>query len=246
MQKTVQKMKKLGFSEKEISVYFSILRQQRVRMSQIVKDIKIKRSSVYYAIDKLIEKGLIIQVIQEDKKYYIPENTKGAFDKLVVEQKNIVNDILPDLKNIIGDNLIQPKIKIYRHKLGMKKLLETILNCQEKMVRYYISDFNVENLVGEKFVDKLIQKRIKLEIKAKSLRSFKYKPKREQNILHSGQLRKVQFLPEKVKIKPYMAIFDDKVIVISSVREKLGFIIQSQDFADAQKIIFELLWDDLN
>jgi len=245
MQKIIQKMKKIGFSEKEISVYFSILRQQRVRISQVVKDTKIKRSSVYYAIDKLTGKELITQVIQEDKKYYIPENIKEAFSNLVVEQKNIVSDILPDLKNIIGDNSIQPKIKIYRHKIGMKRLLGNILNCQKKTVRYYISDFNVERLVGEKFLDKFIEKRIEIGIRAKSLRSFKYKPRREKKGLHSEQLREVRFLSDKADIKPYMAIFDNKVIVISSVKEKLGFIIESKDFAEAQKTIFDLLWNNL-
>ncbi len=239
---TVNKLKNLGFSEKEIAVYFIILRRQQVRVSQIAKATSIKRSSIYYSLDKLIEKGFITQIIQEDKKYYIPEDVKKVFEQLLIEQKTTVKDILPDLKDMIGDNLIQPKIKIYKHKIGMKRLLDNILKCEEKVIRYYISDFNVEKLVGENFVESLVRKRIELGIEAMSLRSFEYNPKRYKNKLHSEQLRKTKFLPEKTKIKPYIAIFDNKVIIISSVKEKVGFIVESKDFADAQKVIFDLLW----
>lgn len=42
-----------------------------------------------------------------------------------------------------------------------------------------------------------------------------------------------------------MAIYDNKVVVISTKEEKLGFIIESQEFAQAQKVIFDMLWDNV-
>ncbi len=237
-------MEQLGFSEKEIKVYFTILKYQRVRVSQITKDTNIKRTSIYYAIDKLLDKNLITVVIQEDKKYYIPEDPKKSLNQLVTEQKNIVDDILPSLKNIIGDDVIHPKIKIYRQKEGIKRMMWTMLDCREKLVRYYLYDPSVEEFVGEKFLNEFTEKRISLEIKVKTFRSLDYKPMREEKKLGSKELREVLYLPKNIKIKPSISIFDDKIVVISP-KEKLGFVVQSQDFTDAQKTIFDLLWDSL-
>lgn len=245
----VEQMKKLGFSEKEIMIYLTILRIQKARLAQIVKNTEIKRTTAYHCIDKLLKRGLVTIATQEDKKFYIPEDPKDALNYLINEQKDVVADILPDLTNIIGDNAIYPKIKVYRQQAGMKKLLEYQMNCKEKVIRYYLSEPNVDELVGEKFVDdflkKLTKKRVKTGVNIRALRSLDYSVKREKGILHSQELRAIRFLPKNVKIKPFILMFDNKVIIISSTKEKLGFIIESQDFADAQKIIFDMLWENL-
>lgn len=159
------------------------------------------------------------------------------------ERKDTIANVLPDLKNIFGQDGFQPEIKIYRHKSGLKKIFEDILTCREKLCRYYISGFNIEDLLGEKFVDEFVKKRIKIGIKSLSLRSFKYKPKREKGITHIKQRREVRFMPEETDIKPYICIYDNKVVVVSSKEERLGFIIESKDFSDAQKAIFDIIWN---
>ena len=57
------------------------------------------------------------------------------------------------------------------------------------------------------------------------------------------QLRQVKFLSKEDKIKPYICIYDNKVAVISTRKEKLGFIIESKEYAEAQKAIFDMIWD---
>ena len=47
--------------------------------------------------------------------------------------------------------------------------------------------------------------------------------------------------PDKFYFSPEINIYDDKVM-IASLREKLGIIIQSAEIADAMKIIHDLAW----
>ena len=83
----------------------------------------------------------------------------------------------------------------------------------------------------------------KVGITSLSLRAFeKYHPKWEDEGTHAQQHRKVRFLPEQYFINPYMTIYDNKVVVLLR-EEKMGFIIESKEFADAQKIIFDMLWN---
>ena len=227
----------LGISRREARIYITALKIKKATVAQIASNADIKRTTVYHCLDSLIEKDLISKIIKDGKKYYFAEDPKTSLNNLLREQKDAISGVLPELKNIFGQDGFQPEIKIYRHKSGLKKVFEDILTCKEKIDRYYISDFNVEDLLGEKFVDEFVKKRIKAGIKSLSLRSFKYKPKREKGIPHAKQLREARFMQKGIDIKPYICVYDNKVAVISSKEERLGFIIESKDFSAAQKAI---------
>ena len=245
MENIEDKLKDLGISRKEALIYIAVLKTKKATVAQIAGATEIKRTTVYHCLDSLIEKGLVSKTIKDSKKYYFAEDPKESLNNLLREQKDAIAGVLPELKNIFGQDSFQPEIRIYRYKSGLKKVFEDILTCQEKIDRYYISDFNVEDLLGEKFVDEFVKKRIKTGIKSLSLRSFKYKPRREKGIPHTKQLREARFMPEGIDIKPYICIYDNKVAVISSKEERLGFIIESKDFSDAQKAIFDIIWDSV-
>lgn len=98
-------------------------------------------------------------------------------------------------------------------------------------------------MAGADFIDDFVKRRIATGVKSLALRSFKYKPEREKETTHAQQKRKVKFIPDNIIIKPYICIYDDKVAMISTKEEKLGFIIESKEFADAQKAIFDMAWN---
>ncbi len=242
MKNIKKQLENLGFSEKEADVYLAVLKLKEATILQLAKITNIKRTTVYHLIDGLAEKGLVNKIIKNDKKYYLAENPKESLNNLLAEKKNIINSISPDLKNIFGQGALIPEIRIYRNISGIKKIFDDILTCEEKLCRYYIHSFNIEDLLSEKAVDNFVKKRIELGIKSLSLRSFKYKPKREKGVFHAKQLREVKFLPESAIIKPYICIYDNKVVVISTKEERIGFIVESKEFADAQKAIFDMVW----
>lgn len=149
------------------------------------------------------------------------------------------------LKDVYGKGADHPEIKIYYNTHGLRKICEDALECKEKIARYFLSDFNLEELIDESFVDDFVKKRIEKGIKSLALRSFNYKPLREAAIPKKEQLREVKYMPEKLFIKPYICIYDNRVAMISSKEGKFGFIIESQEFAEAQKQIFNILWNNI-
>lgn len=233
----------LGISGKEKEIYLAILRLKKASIIQLSQSANIKRTTVYHCLDSLIEKGLVLKISEDDKHYYICEDPELSFKSLVEENKKAASFVIPELKNIFGNMSFHPEIRVYHQTAGLKKIFEDVLTAKEKISRYYISDFNLEELLGKDFVDDFVERRIKAEIRSKSLRSFQYKPEREKDTTHAKQLREVKFVSENVIIKPYMAIYDNKVAVISTPDEKLGFIIESKEFADAQKAIFDIIWN---
>ncbi len=245
MENIEKKLEDLGIAGKETDVYLAILKLKKATVIELSRITGIKRTTIYHCLENLEEKGLIIKIIKDDKKHYLAEEPKVSLNNLLQEKKSAIDFVTPELENIFGKGAYHPEIRVYRNTSGIKKILEDILTCKEKTCRYYISEFNIEDILGEKPVDEFVKKRIQAGIKSLSLRSFKYKPEREKGETHAKQLREVKFLPENVFIKPYMCIYDNKVSVISTKEEKLGFIIESKEFADAQKAIFDMIWNSV-
>jgi sugar-specific transcriptional regulator TrmB len=243
MEKIIQNLENLGISGKEVDAYLALLKLRSATVIQLAKTTGLKRTTVYHCLEDLISKGLVSKVEKNDKKTYMAEDPKVALGNILNEKKESIDLVVPSLKEMFGIGVFQPEIRIYRNISGLRKIFEDLLKCEEKISRYYLSGTILEELMGEEFVETFVRKRIKAGITSLSLRAFeKYHPKWEKEGTHAQQHRKVKFLPEQYLVKPYMTIYDNKVVVISG-QEKMGFIIESKEFADAQKIIFDMLWD---
>jgi HTH-type transcriptional regulator, sugar sensing transcriptional regulator len=240
-----EKLKILELNEKEAKIYGAILRARRATVIELAKATGIKRTTVYHCLDALAEKGLINRIIKDNHKYYYAEDPEESLRGVMREREENIKKLIPDLKAIFGTELYQPEIRIYRHLGGIRKILEDIIDTKEPVARYYLSDYNLEDMAGADYVDSFVKRRIESGVKSLALRSFKYKPEREKGRTHAQQNREVRFVPENVIIKPYVCVYDDKVAMISTKEEKFGFIIQSHEFAEAQKAIFDMIWNSV-
>jgi sugar-specific transcriptional regulator TrmB len=240
-----EKLKILELNDKEAKIYWAILRARRATVIELAKATGIKRTTVYHCLDALVGKGLINRIIKDSHKYYYAEDPEESLKSMVKEKEEAIKKLIPDLKSIFGTELYQPEIRIYRNVSGIRKVLEDIIATKEPVARYYLSEYNLEDMAGADFVDDFVKRRIASGVKSLALRSFKYKPEREKDTTHDKQNREVRFVPENIIIKPYICIYDDKVAMISTKDEKLGFIVQSHEFAEAQKAIFDMIWNSV-
>jgi sugar-specific transcriptional regulator TrmB len=242
MENITKKLETLGIIGKEAEIYLELLKLKQSPLTNLAKAANVKRTSVYYCLDALIKKGLVGVIVKNNKKLYYPEEPKDGLGGLVAQQKSAVEDLLPQLKDIFGKGSSLPTIKMYYNTAGIKNIFEDVLSCKEKVGRYYVSDFSVDELLGDVFLKSFVKKRIAAGIKSLSMRTSSYAPKRETEMQSSKQLRETKIMPEGVNFSPYMCVYDNKTVVIS-VKEKMGFIIESQEFATAQKTIFDTIWN---
>lgn len=245
MENFEQNLKPLGIDGKDAEIYLALLRLKKATVIQLARITQIKRTTVYHCLDNLISKGVIRKSVENEKSYYIAEDPHACLDTLLEEKRRAIKRAIPELVGIFGTGLDYPDIKVYHNLSGAKKVLTDILTCKEKLCRYYLTGFSLEDYFGNEVVNEFVSKRINAGIHSKALRSFEYKPEREKESTHAKQLREVKFLPENVKMKTYICIYDNKVSGISSKEEKLGFIIESKEFADAQKAIFDMIWNTI-
>lgn len=239
-----QELTNLGLSEKEAKVYLSALELGPTSIQNLTRKSGIKRSTVYEMIKNLEVKKLISETVSGKRKIYIaasPENLK----RQIHEQEKLLNQLLPELRAISNTGFAKPKIMFYEGKEGVREIYRDTLNSKSKKA-YWVSPIqSMYDTIGEDFLVKNVEDRIKKKIWIKSIHvttknvsSYKFlQPENYEN-----SYRAIKFTPTGINFENTIAIYDNRVAVISSKREGFGFIIESEDYADTMKTFYDLLW----
>ncbi len=234
----------IGFSQKEVLVYLSLLSLGKGTVSQIARKAGINRPSGYHILTSLELKGVINASGKEPKKEYVA-NSPDEIEKLLLKKRddyeNYIKEarkIIPELKSMHNINN-RPKISFYEGKDGLQKVYEDTLTSKEDILAY-ASVEDVHSTLPNYFplyYKRRARKNINIRAifpgseDAKKLKKFDQEEKRQSVLV---PIDKFSFHPE-------INIYDNKVM-IASWREKLGIIIESSEIADAMKKVFELAW----
>ncbi|MFH1175456.1 MAG: helix-turn-helix domain-containing protein [bacterium] len=239
-----QNLLQLGLDEKEAKVYLAALELGPANIQNLTKKSGIKRSTVYEMIKNLKEMGLMSETTKGKRKLLIaadPENLK----KNLVQKERLLAEILPELKSISNIGFIKPKIMFFEGREGLREIYWDTLKVKNKM-EYWVSPIrDIAETVGEDFLIKYIDERVRKNIWIKSLHiSNKRIPyKYLDPSTYQKTLRQVRISPPNIDIANTIAIYDNKVAVMSSKKEGFGFIIESVDYANTMKVFYDLLWN---
>jgi HTH-type transcriptional regulator, sugar sensing transcriptional regulator len=242
----IQSLLELGLSQREALVYVAVLEVGHGVVTEITRRAGINRTTGYDILTSLVNKGLISVSGKRPKQEYAAENPDKLLQYLkdqqnVAEQRMITaQSFIPQLKAVhkLGD---RPKVRYYEGVDGLKEVYEDTLRSKEDLRSLAHVD-EAENAL-EGYFPKYYQRRAANNIAIRAIfpdspgaRHLKTKDgieKRKSLIVSSNEF----------DLKPEINVYDDKVM-IASWREKLGIIIESQEIADAMKMLFELAWKE--
>lgn len=242
--KNIENLKQLGLSDKEARVYLSALEYGPTTLAQIAQKAGIKRTTIYEFLDDLLARGVLIMTVSGKRAYYTglpPEN----LEKLIEKQKEVIQGLIPELSLLTKKNPASPKVRFYEGVDGMKHVYSDTLTGAEGEEALFYSNFKeayetMTNSFWETYTKKRVEKRVLMkgitpdsEYVSKSDRANK------------KVFREVVVVPEeKLDISNEIIIYSNKVAIIS-LRERVGIIVESQQIADTQRKIFNLLWESL-
>src|SRR3989338_4063078 len=86
----------LGLLESESKTYFALLSIGQCSAGKIAKETKLNRVSIYKALFKLVDLGLVSYTIKANKKEYSASNP-NSIKKLIEEKQNQLNALLTAL-----------------------------------------------------------------------------------------------------------------------------------------------------
>jgi len=221
-----------GLTKVESKVYLVILDLGPSLAGQISRKSGIHRRTIYDALDRLAEKGLISYIVKNNRRYYEAVNPDRLLD-LIKEKESEIQSALPNLQEIFAKTKIREETMFYKGKEGLKAAFEDQINEGKEILVLGASAEASEILQFYfKWYDK---RRREKHIKLKLIANLGAKGKIK------APLSEIRYLPE---LGPTATnIYGDKVaIILWSKENPLAVIIKNKEIADSYRKFFEHMW----
>jgi sugar-specific transcriptional regulator TrmB len=241
-------LREIGLTETESRIYLTGLSYDYISVSELEKQTRIKRTTIYHAINTLMQKGLASKKGTEAKFVFSmtrPSNIRRLIDNKIENleaKREEVSKIIPLLNDQIAKQEDSFKISHFEGEEGVKLVVDEALYCKSRKwdiiapYRNFFSEFD------EQYAKYFMKTRKYNEIKARSLWE---RGKGRRNLsIQDINTRNPRFLPDNMtgKFESVIIIFDDKIAIISYLKELSAILIQSQETHDTFSAMFEGLW----
>lgn len=241
-------LKNFNLAEKEILVFKKVLEFGSQPASNIARITELPRNTVRSILDNLVKKGLLVKTNRANTQYYSVEKKENII-RALKHKKIRLNEDIDNQINLIenfGDELTfrhnsksRPKITFYEGQAGLEKVYEDTLQSKEEILSWASFDSMDETL--PKYFNTYFARRAKKKISIRSIHPDTERA-REHTKRDNKEMRTSMLVPkDKYNFVPEIQVYNNKVN-ISSWKEKIGIIIESNEIADALKKIFELSW----
>lgn len=215
----IELLQKIGLEDKEIVIYMASLEHDLNTPTSIAKQTGIKRTTVYFYLEKLLNKGLIAQKVKKAKKFIVCLPTKNAIQNYLENQKDKINagekmlgQLPAEKTNLL--NTLPTQVYYYEGKEGVKTLINSIL-AEKENIYWFGSMDNVLSVVDEEqFYHLFTLKRMVQNTSSYALtdkRILSYKRFSEQ----LGNFRFFKFLNKDFEIPALLVLFGSSIGLIS-------------------------------
>jgi sugar-specific transcriptional regulator TrmB len=235
-----KKLKEFGLNEKEAAVYIALLELGEAKAQEIAKKARVVRPAVYDVLNRLKEDGLV-GTINKGKVAYFVANSPDTIKRNLEDKQKSFDQLLPELKSVFNTTKTKPKILFYEGIEGVKTVFEDTLTTRDKTLLGILSMEDLFKDPGKNYMDDYVRRRVKL---GHTLRVIRSKPKEVASIWPTSaeEGRELRNPPENMVFEMTTYIYDDKVGLISTEKENFGMIIESKEFSQNMRHLFEALW----
>ncbi len=154
-----------GLSDKEVEVYLESLKLGESTANKIATKTDLARSTIYDILESLKNKGLINQ-FKKDKKLFFAASDPNTLITKLKEKEQLINEILPDLKELQEYHQDPSIITIYKGTTGLRTAANEMLNSKEILV--YGGSIKADSIFGT-YTSNFAQRRAEKKIILKTI-----------------------------------------------------------------------------
>ncbi|MDE1970713.1 MAG: hypothetical protein KGI50_04040 [Patescibacteria group bacterium] len=237
-------IKKLGLTTKAARIYLAALELGEASVQQLAQKSKLKRTTLYYILDELIDAGILIPTRTGKKLYYVAEKPSTLLKNTKENIAHFEHSLsLLEERGAYMSN--RPRTYFLYGTAGFKQVWDMILDSPEKMYRIITEGENFLDYVREKYIlDEIISKKKQLGVSSRQLiRNSAYA--KQIVAKDARENRTSRMLPAIYKLPFTEIITDHFVACISSRHANMIFVVENAAFAKMRQSIFEMLWDSV-
>ena len=229
-------LKQIGLGHNESKIYLTLVKLGPSLAGKIAKEANIDRSACYDSLKSLIKKGLVNYSLEANRKKFAAENP-DRLKSYLNEKSELVNDILPGLKEMFKGKEEKSQVQMYKGKKGIKSALQDILKNAKGKENLVIDSHGGFTKKMPFFAPHYIKGLEKNKIKVRQIVRKDKKP-------HPSKTTEVRYFSENVKDTIITTnIYSGKISLILWADIPEAIIITNNSAYEAYKSYFEILWN---
>lgn len=226
-----------GLTENEIKVYSCLLELGARTAGAISRKTGLHRRVIYDVTERLIQKGLIGYILENNKKIFHAANP-SRFLEMIEEEKRNMEKILPDMLKLFNLKKEKPSedTLFFKGKEGLKSIFEDqIAEGKEILI---VDTSNLAYEMFDIYFHWFDKRRKAKKIPAKILFNEIDKTKTKKL-----PLAEIKYLPKEYSNPAAINIYGDNVAIIHWSKEKpFAVLIRQKEIADGYRKYFEIMW----
>ncbi len=252
MKRIVDYLQQLGLSDIEAQLYKGLLEAGSTTIMDLANHVNMKRITVHFNIENLIEKGLVIQTRQGARRYIMAEPPE-KLNTIIEEKLNQMSKLQQELPSVIHTinqtvprNAVtkQSELLYYEGKNAVKNIYNDVLQAKE--LRAYVTSK----------LDEIFPENVELFQKTHNKRKdMKIWEITDESPIHNEYINKMakgryhyKIIDRKLEITDYL-IYDGKVAIIDiddiNKANITGVVIANSNFYNSSKTLFDFIWQVL-
>ncbi len=230
-------LKEFGLTSNEIKIFLALVKKGPMSATNIAKETGLNRPYIYYALERLLEKGYTSEIKIKGKKNFksIDFNQIISFEEHKID---LLKGLVKDFEKIREEKSKTVSVEVLKGNHVVKNIFKMCfsdIKPKEEIVYIGIDEEKMEALEP-----------IYLE---KMLNYFKKKKITEKIILKKGGKRlpyakttEYRYLDPEIIGNAAKMIYQDKVIEIIYGEPIYAIIIQNKELAETEKKRFDTFW----
>lgn len=237
----------LGFNEKEIKVYLTLISGGPSSVRKLAKDTGINRGTVYEVLKSLQKESLAGMYQKHKKQFFLAEDPEKLVEVIERKERSVTSlkrelaEALPELRSLYVHGGAKPTVKYYEGLKGftiiLNDVLRTMSDQENKTYRAYSSVALRDYLYREfpHFTKERIARRLHVRVIAIGAGG------------DDQPLAERRWLSEKNGSPTYSIIYGPKVAFLSlgANESPLGILIEDANVAETERMIFDRVWESL-
>jgi len=230
----------LGLTRNEAKILLTLYKLGSSTAGGLTENSGIHRRNVYDSIERLMEKGLVSFVIENNVKLFNPANPNKLLHILDEKKKglekirNQVKNILPELDFVREE---KHDVRYFRGPEGLKTVYEDILRTGKDYVGYGPAEQMEEVL--KYYIPNYVKRRVKQKISIKLI----YPENLRGSPFSKATLGKIKYMPDEYTSHTSLRVYGHKVaIILFSEDTPVAIVINNEKISDSYRKYFNFLW----
>ncbi len=245
-------LRELGLTDTERAVYVEGLGHASVDVYTLVTRTRIKRPTVYHALETLAQKGLVSKHGTARKLAFVmtpPDRLRRTVDESIErleQRKKRIDELLPLLRERMpAMEATTMNVMQFEGIDGVKTVVEEALYCKSRTWDILAPKKNFFSEFDKTYSTYFLNTRRARGITARSL--WERGANEEDGRLSHEEViaRNPRYLPKALhgRFESVVILFDQKVAIISSLRSTSAILIDSAEIHRLMQTMFDGLWE---